>query len=404
MSDEPANRLGALGVPPLINAAGAYTMFGGSRLAPGVAAAMAEASDVFLELDVLQRRVGARIADLTGNEACFVSSGAAAGVAIAVAACVAGRDPAATQAFPVPGDREVVIQRSQRNGYDYSARMTGVRLVEIGEADGGAPDGGAAGTGTAVDGGASADLAPAALAAELRAAIGPRTACVLVFAGSMYEPGALPLPEVVEIAHAAGVPVIVDAAGQVPPASNLRRFTAIDGADLAVFSGGKALRGPQTTGLVVGRSELIEACLANANPSHSFGRPMKVGKEELLGILAAVEWATSTDEAAHERACEAIVASWLEGLADVPGISVARHPRGVVGEPLPQVFVTLESGGTAERDALMDALRLGDPGIATRPWGIDTIALNPMFVEPDEAPLVVEGLRAAVAARTPVEA
>src|SRR5688500_2510421 len=172
------SRLGELGVPPLINAAGAYTMSGGSRLAPGVREAMAEPGDQFVDLHLLQQRVGARIAELTGNEACFVASGAAAGVAIAVAACIAGTDPAAIDAFPVRGDREVVVQRSQRNGYDYSARMTGARMVEI-------------------NGSAN----------ELRAAIGPNTACVLFFAGTYFEPDALPLPEVIAIAHAAGVPV-----------------------------------------------------------------------------------------------------------------------------------------------------------------------------------------------------
>src|SRR5687768_8821861 len=105
-------------------------MYGGSRLAPGVQAAMAEPADAFVDLEALQRRVGARIAELTRNEACFVASGAAAGVAIAVAACIAGTDDALIDGFPVPGDRGIVIQRSHRNGYDYSARMTGARLVE----------------------------------------------------------------------------------------------------------------------------------------------------------------------------------------------------------------------------------------------------------------------------------
>jgi len=372
------SRLADLGISPLINAAGAYTMFGGSRLAPGVREAMAEPADVFIDLDRLQRRVGARIAQLTGNEACFVASGAAAGVAIAVAACVAGMNPEAIDAFPVRDDHEVVVQRAQRNGYDYSARMTGARLVEIG---------GPGGTG----------------ADELRLAIGPRTACVLVFAGSVYEAEALPLPDVIAVAHAAGVPVIVDAAGQIPPVANLWRYTTQDGADLAIFSGGKGLRGPQTTGLVLGRTRLVEACLANANPRHSLGRPMKVGKEELLGILAAIQWAMSVDEPAYLRACEAIVAGWLEGIADVPGVAAGRRTRGVAGEQVPQVFVRLLSGGAVERDALIDALQRGDPGVATRPWGADSIALNPMFVEPGEAPLVVRRLRDEIARLAPVE-
>lgn len=369
-----STRLAGLGVPTIINAAGAYTMYGGSRLAPGVREAMAEAAHTFVELDRLQERAGARIAELTGNEACFIASGAAAGVAIAVAACIAGTDPAAIDAFPIRGDREIVVQRRHRNGYDYSARMTGVRMVELGRVDGGATR------------------------AELAAAITPNTAAVLHFAGEYFASGALALPEVVDVAHAAGVPVIVDAAAQVPPVSNLRRFTLDEGADLAVFSGGKALRGPQSTGLVLGRADLIAACVANSSPRHSIGRPMKVGKEELLGIVAAIEWATAMDEPAHVRACASIVDEWLDGLAGVPGLTVERREKGVIHEPLPNVFISV-GPDAATRDAFLAALLAGDPGVATRPSGDAWIALNPQFVELGEAAAVVARVREEVARR-----
>ena len=371
--------LDQLGVPAIINAAGAYTMYGGSRLAPGVTEAMAEAANTFVELDVLQAHAGARIAELTGNEACFIASGAAAGVAIAVAACITGLDAAAIDSFPVLRDREIVVQRRHRNGYDYSARMTGVRMVEIGGPDGGATT------------------------AELTAAITPRTAAVLHFAGEYFASGALPLPVVVEVAHAAGVPVIVDAAAQIPPVSNLRRFTVDEGADLAVFSGGKALRGPQSTGLVLGRADLVAACVANSSPRHSIGRPMKVGKEELLGIVAAIEWATTMDEPAYIRACGSIVDTWLAALADVPGLRVERREQGAINEPVAHVYVSA-GAGAEPRDALMAALLGGDPGVATRPFGDDWVAVNPMFVAPQEAPLVAARIREEVARLTAVEA
>lgn len=366
------SRLDDLGVRSIINAAGAYTMYGGSRLAPGVREAMGEAAHTFVELERLQERVGARIAELTGNEACFIASGAAAGIAIAIAACVAGTDPAAIDAFPLRGEREVVVQRSQRNGYDYSARMTGVCMVEIG-----------------------IDRPPAR--DELIAAIGPQTAAVLYFAGGYFADGALPLPEVVAIAHAAGVPVVVDAAAQIPPVLNLHRFTVDEGADLAVFSGGKALRGPQSTGLVLGRAALIAACIANSSPRHSIGRPMKVGKEELLGIVTAVEWAVAEDGPANWRACDAIVRQWLAGLADVPGLIVERREKGVIHEPLPQVFISVGAGAPA-RDVFLASLLAGSPGIATRQSGDEWIALNPQFVEPAEAAAVVTRIREEVAA------
>ena len=372
------SRLDDLGVPAIINAAGAYTMYGGSRLAPGVREAMGEAAHTFVELDRLQEHAGARIAELTGNEACFIASGAAAGIAIAIAACVAGTNPAAIDAFPLRGERDVVVQRSQRNGYDYSARMTGVRMVEIG-----------------VDGPPTRE--------ELMAAIGPTTAAVLYFAGGYFAEGALPLPEVVAIAHAAGVPVVVDAAAQIPPVSNLHQFTVGDGADLAVFSGGKALRGPQSTGLVLGRADLITACVANSSPRHSIGRPMKVGKEELLGIVAAVEWAVATDDPADWRACDSIVKAWLAGLADVPGLIVERREKGVIHEPRPHVFISVGPDAVT-RDAFLAALLSGSPGVATRPFGDAWIALNPQFVEPDEAAAVVARVREEVTRRAPVEA
>src|SRR5207302_2135557 len=131
---------------------------------------------------------------------------------------------------------------------------------------------------------------------ELEAAITPRTACVLYFAGAHYATGALPLADVVAVAHEHNVPVLVDAAAQIPPIANLWHFTRELGADIAIFSGGKGLRGPQSSGLVLGRREIVEACRANGSPNHSVGRPMKVGKEELLGLLAAVEWSLAQDE------------------------------------------------------------------------------------------------------------
>ena len=366
--------LDELGIRPLINAAGAYTMLGGSRLAPGVAAAMTGVSDTFLDLDLLQRRVSARIAELTRNEACFVASGAAAGVAVAIAACVAGTDAGAIDAFPIGGTRDVVIQASHRNGYDYSARMTGVRLVEVGAID------------------------RAATEAELRAAIGPSTACVLFFAGPQYEAHTLAVESVEAVARAAGVPVVVDAAGQVPPVANLWRYTAGAGADLAVFSGGKGIRGPQTTGLVLGRPDLVEACIANANPRHSLGRPMKVGKEELLGILAAVEWTVAQDEAALVARWERMAERWVAALGGgaVAGVEARRGFPGL-HDNVPQCVVRVAGWTATERDAFVAALKAGEQPVAIRAGtSPDEVQLNPMFVREGEALIVLDVVREAL--------
>jgi uncharacterized pyridoxal phosphate-dependent enzyme len=248
-----------LGVRPVINAAATLTRLGGSLMPPPVLDAMRAGAESFVDIVELQRRVGRRIAELTRNEACYVSSGAAAGMTIAIAACITGGNPAAVARLPYfdGPPPEVIIHRAHRNGYDQAARQTGARLVEIGMAHSTQPW-------------------------ELEAAFSPRTACVLYFAGAAYATGALALEDVMAAAAAHSVPVLVDAAAQIPPVRNLWHFTRELGADIAIFSGGKGLRGPQSSGLVLGRQAIVDACQVNGPPNHSLGRPMKVGKEELL--------------------------------------------------------------------------------------------------------------------------
>jgi L-seryl-tRNA(Ser) seleniumtransferase len=358
-----------LGVRRVINASATLTRLGGSRMPPPVVAAMAEAAGAFVQLDELQQRVGARIAEITGNEACYVSSGAAAGLLLATAACIAGTDLAAMARFPhISGRNEVIVHASQRNGYDYAIRTTGATLVEIGSADG-----------TSLH--------------DLERAFSERTACVAYFAGAHFARGALPLEEVIASAHARGIPVIVDAAAQIPPIANLWRFTRDMGADVAVFSGGKGLRGPQSAGLVLGKPEIIAACRANGSPNHSIGRPMKVGKEELVGMLAAVEWSLAQDEEALLAGYEATVDFWLEGLQGVAGVSLERGFPSEAGQPHSRAIVRLEAASAPGRDALVSALLAGDPAIAVSPIGDDAIALNPHTVEPGEERIVLEALR-----------
>ena len=368
------NTYGELGIEPVINAAATLTRLGGSRMPPPVVAAMAGAAEAFVDLPELQRRVGRRIAELTGNEAAYVTSGAAAGIVVAVAACVAGTDPELVAAFPcLPGatQAEVIVHRSQRNGYDYAARQTGVKMVEVG-----------------------------ATAEELRGAITERTACVLWFAGAHYAAGALPLEEVVAIGRERGVPVLVDAAAQIPPVANLWRFTRELGADAAIFSGGKGLRGPQSSGLVLGRADIIEGCHANGNPNHSIGRPMKVGKEELIGLLAAVEWSLAQDEAAILAGYEASVQRWIDGLRGLPGVTVERGYPSEAGQPHGRAIVRFAPPCPWTRDEVAAALWEGTPRVAVgTPLGMDdAIALNPQTLEPGEDEVVLNRLRRVLAA------
>src|SRR4051794_25710968 len=369
-----------LGITPVINASATLTRLGGSRMPGPVMEAMAAGTAAFVDLVELQRRAGERIAELTRNEACYICSGAAAGIAIAVAACITGADPAKIARLPhFDGPpAEVIIHRAHRNGYDHAAQMTGATLVEIG-------------------------MAHTTQRWELEAAISPRTACVLYFAGAHYAAGALPLSEVVEVAHERGVPVLVDAAPKIPPVAALWQYTRELGADIAIFSGGKGLRGPQSSGLVLGKREIVEACYPNGSPNQSIGRPMKVGKEETLGILAAIEWSLSQDETAVLAGYETSVQLWLAGLKGIEGVSAERGYPSEAGQPHGRAIVRFDPRCPLSRDDVVAALWAQNPRIAVSTVGTDGIALNPQTLEPGEDALVLEALRG-VLARVPVPA
>lgn len=366
-----------LGMRRVVNAAATLTRLGGSLMPPPVVEAMVAASRSFVELPELQRRVGERLARMTRNEAAYVCSGAAAGLTLATAACVTGTDPVAIARLP--GDLaglkdEVVVHRSQRNGYDFAVRQTGVRLVEIGFAGG-------------------------TQAWELEAAIGERTAAVLYFAGAHFERGALPLATTIEIATRRGVPVIVDGAAQIPPASNLWRFTEM-GAALAVFSGGKGLCGPQSSGLVVGRADLIEGVRRNGPPNSAIGRPMKVGKEEMVGLMAAVEWYLSLDEPALIERYERQVARVVEAAGRVPGVTAQRDFPSEAGQPMPRALVRFDAQRLGfDRDEVVRRLGEGDPYVEVSISGTDGIWINPQTLSEAEVAIVIDRLLAALGAR-----
>lgn len=359
--------LAELDVRPVINAAATLTALGGSLMPPEVREAMDVGSRQFVDLRELQRKVGERIAELTHNEAAYVASGAAAGIALAVAASMTGTDQALIDTLPGPDGfekNEVVIQRVQRNGYDYSARMTGARMVEVENTE-----------------------------QALEEAITEHTAAILWFAGGHFGADALPIEQVIAIGKRHGVNVIVDAAAQIPKIENLWHFTRDLGADLSVFSGGKGLRGPQPSGLVLGRADLIEAIRANSSPNHSMGRPFKVGKEELLASLASVEWSLAQDEDAVIAGYEEVVQMWLDGVRDLPGVVAERGFPSEAGQPYGRAIITIEEGARLDRDALHEALWERNPRIAVSTIGERQIALNPQTLEPGEPELVLAAIR-----------
>ncbi len=358
-----------LGLTPVINASATLTRLGGSIMPPEVVEAMVEASKHFVNLEELQRRVGEELAKMTQNEAAYVSSGAAAGLALATAAIITRGDPAAIQRLPDTTGlkNEVIIHKSHRNGYDHAVRQVGVKIVEIGMATNTYPW-------------------------ELEAAINENTAAVFWFQGAMTGRGDLPLEKVIEIANKHDVPVVVDAAAQLPPVENLWRFTQM-GAALAIFSGGKDLRGPQSSGLIVGRKELIEWIRPNGNPNHSIGRPMKVGKEEMVGLLTAVRLYLQQDHEARASQDEEVVAGWCAALNQHAGVHAERSFPNEAGQPLPRAKVTInpDQAGVS-RDWVVSRLREGTPSIEVATGGTDAFYLNPMTLADGEEEIVLNRL------------
>ena len=359
-----------LGIRPVINAYATVTKFGGSLMPPAVIKAMNEAAGSFVDLAELQRRVGERIAALTRNEAAYVTSGAAAGVMLSAAACVLRNHPDAARDFPhiTALKNEAIVHRAHRNTYDFAVQQIGMKFIEIE----GCRD-------------------------ALRAAINERSACIFWFAGAMNSPDDIPLAELIAIADEHHLPVIVDAAAQLPPVENLWRYSEM-GAALTLFSGGKDLRGPQPSGLMLGRRDLIESIRPISNPNHGLGRPLKVGKEEMMGLLAAIERYLKLDHAARAQFCEDSVRMWCAALNPLESVSAERAFPNEAGQPLPWCLVTIEPELLRKTAAdLVAAFLAHDPAIAVSPLSETQFHLNPMTLNPGEELIVRDACLALLA-------
>lgn len=287
----PVDVYGSLGIRPLINAAGTYTSLTASLIPEPVRAAMDAASRQYVALDELHAAAGDRIASLVGADAALVTAGAAAALTQATAACVCGTDQDAIRQVPDTSGLkdQVILQQSHRFGYDHAIRNVGIELVEV------------------------------ETRAELEAAIGDRTA-MLFFLNAATNSGQISREEFAEVGLAAGIPTLIDAAADVPPVDNLRAFLGM-GFTLAAFSGGKGLRGPQCSGLLLGRRDLIEAAYMNGSPhSNSIARLAKVGKEEIVGLMTAVELYVEKDHDAEWAEWEGRVRAINDAVADIPTV------------------------------------------------------------------------------------
>lgn len=360
-----------LGMPRVINASGTLTAWGGCRVRPEAAAAMAEASGHFVEMEALLCRTGERIAGLLGVEAALITAGASPGIIQSVAACIAGSDPFMRSTLPghPPVKSEVIIQRCHRNPYDNAVPTAGARFVEIGDCI-------------------------RTHSWELEAAITERTAAVFFALQAEMLNASLSLDETISVAHARGVPVVVDAAAELPPKANLWAI-AKKGADLVIFSGGKEIAGPQSSGLVVGSRELIDAARFNGAPNYGVGRPTKAGKENVIGFMAALEAYLAEDEEARMAAMNAICRFWIEGLDGCAGVAaspfMATEP-GIHPVCIPKVILRKEGLDAARAQKSLREAKDGKPSVLVDVWK-GGLVLNPQTIAGGEAEEALEALQ-----------
>lgn len=331
-----------LGVRPFINAAGAYTNFGGALMHDEVLVAMQQASLHSVSIIELQEAVGKQISNWLGCEAALVTAGCASSLAQATAACVAGSDPERIRRLPDTTGlkNEVILQKSHRFEYDHAIRNAGARLIEVETTE------------------------------ELRSAVTARTG-MLFFLNSADAKGKIRRQNFAEIANQLQIPALIDAAADLPPVENLWALNRM-GFDLVAISGGKSLRGPQCSGLLLGKKDLIEAAFLNGSPrSDSLGRVSKVGKEEITGLYRALQIFLKTDHAAEWKEWERRVAVIAGGLNSIPGVK-AELVVPEVPHNRPQLHVEWDDEKVPlSAKEIVAKMRSGNPRIELPPGSED---------------------------------
>jgi D-glucosaminate-6-phosphate ammonia-lyase len=356
-----------IGVRPILNARGTFTIITGSISLPEVKQAMFEASQYFVQLDELMAAVGAEIAGHMGAPSAIVTCGCEAAIALATAACVVGGDPELSQAYPYKKVRnEVIIPKHSRNPYDFGVRMSGPEIVEV-ETE-----------------------------ADLRAKISDKTAMIYILSGPRAFEEPLSIKTICAIAREKNIPVFVDAAAEEPRVPNIHLAA---GATFVGYSGGKCMRGPQTAGVLLGPKDLCAAAFWNAAPHHNWGRALKVGKEEAMGMLAAVRMWYKRDHEAEQK-------QWLEwdqhiadAVKDIPTVTTKITPPG---DDLSNRASTLRISWDASKvgitgTELVEKLDKGTPrilvdgGQGKRPDNMQSsLGIMPYMMQPGDAKIVAE--------------
>lgn len=353
-----------LGVRPFLNAAGTYTALTASLMPPEVMEAINYASKHFVPLNDLHDAVGKRLASLLKCEAAMVTAGAASALTLGTAGCLTGTDPERIRRLPdIEGMKsEVIIQKTHRFGYDHAVRNCGVKLVEVETRE------------------------------ELEASVSDQTAMML-FLNYADPKGSIQREEFIALGKKYGVPTFNDAAADVPPPERLVEYTKM-GFDLVTYSGGKGLRGPQSSGLLLGRKDLIHAARLNAPPNgDTIGRGMKVNKEEILGLMVAVErfLAIDPDQARSEldRRADEIV----KAVSEIPTVT-AEIEVPEIANHVPHIHIRwdeLKVGSTVQD--VVDRLRAGDPSIEVTPSSREHLIVNPFMLQQGESAIVARRIR-----------
>ena len=357
-----------LGVKPLINGMGTVTVVGGSLMPPEVVRAMEEASRHFVFVPDLQAKAGARIAELLGVPAAMVTAGAASAIAVATAASMTRGDPKKIAQLPDTTGLpfEVIQQKSHRCGYEPQILLNGARILSVETRE------------------------------ELDRAIGERTA-MMFFLNKAEPDGRIKRDEWIAVARERGVVSFNDAAADVPPKAHLSLYVR-EGFDLVAFSGGKGLRGPQCSGLLLGRQDLIDGARTLVSPHGGIGRAMKVGKEEIVGLFAAVERYLTVDLEAERREIEAKVAHLVDVVGRVKGVTVATSVPEIANH-VPHFVATWDEGErrlTAKQ--AHERLQAGDPPIHVLLTGPGKLTVSVWTMRGDEHRIVARRLRDILAA------
>ena len=352
-----------LGVRPFINAAGTYTAMTASLMPSEVMEAITYASKRYVMLDELHDRIGERIAKLVRAEAAMVTAGAASALTLGTAAALTGTDRQKINALPdLTGMKsEVIIQKAHRFGYERAIRNCGVRLVEVETRE------------------------------DLERAVSDKTA-MMIFYNNNNKEGRIQHEEFVQLGKKHSIPTLNDAAADVPPVDNLWKYTEM-GFDMVAFSGGKGIRGPQSAGLLIGTKPLIAAARQNGSPNgNAIGRGMKVNKEEMVGMLAALELFVGKDHVREGREFDRRAEEIRKSAAAVPGVTAEIFVPEVANH-VPHVRVTWASPSSGVKPAaVVRALQEGEPSIAIRSEG-DALIVGVWMMQPGEEKIVARRLR-----------